>query len=75
MSFVGNKQNKGELKLNDKFYENLRNKIKDKLKELEIKNSQLNEKVNTFILKYSPNKINIFFILNFSFHYFKERII
>jgi hypothetical protein len=51
MSFVGNKQNKGELKLNDKFDENLKNKIKDKLKELEIKNSQLNEKVNTIILK------------------------
>lgn len=45
MSFVGNKQIKGELKLNDKFDENLKNKIKDKLKELETKNSQLNQKV------------------------------
>lgn len=46
MSFVGNKQNKGELKLVDKFDENLKNKIKDKLNELQTKNSILNEKVN-----------------------------
>ncbi len=46
MSFVGNKQNKGELKLVDKFDENLKNKIKDKLNELQTKNTMLNEKVN-----------------------------
>lgn len=49
MSFVGNKQNKGELKLVDKFDENLKNKIKDKLNELQTKNSVLNEKVDKLI--------------------------
>ncbi len=46
MSFFGNKQNKSELKLVDKFDENIKNKIKDKLNELQTKNTMLNEKVN-----------------------------
>lgn len=45
MSFLGNKQNKGDLKLVDKYDENLKNKIKDKLNELTTKNTVLSEKV------------------------------
>ena len=55
MSFVGNKQNKGELKLVDKFDENLKNKIKEKLNELQTKNTMLNEKVKIY-LKDEMNK-------------------
>lgn len=45
MSFLGNKQNKGEIKLIDKYDDNLKNKIKDKISELQTKNIMLNEKV------------------------------
>ena len=55
MSFVGNKQNKGELKLVDKFDGNLKNKIKEKLNELQTKNTMLNEKVKIY-LKDEMNK-------------------
>jgi hypothetical protein len=45
MSFLGNKQIKGDLKLVDNYDENLKNKIKDKLNELTTKNTLLSEKV------------------------------
>ena len=45
MSFIGNKQTKNEVRLSDKTDENLKNKIKEKLAELQTKNIILNEKV------------------------------
>jgi len=65
MSFVGNKQIKGEIKLNDKFDENLKNKIKEKLNELQTKNTLLNEKVKKNFIILSVNKI-IKLVLSYS---------
>lgn len=60
MSFLGNKLNKNEIKLSDKFDENLKNKIKDKLNDLTTKNVMLSEKVNNCLY---------FYIFNHFFNY------